>query len=510
MRTKEKFRNHRFSTLVRAFPETVIGHIRTQWICSVTGGVIMLRGHALTVCLLFSLTFFEVHVALAQTNLETNAGIQFNFSTPGAHSLALGRAFLALADDATTAYTNPAGLTNIFVREVHIEARHWTYTHVFTDRGRLEGDPTMCLGKEPIAECPDTIGGLRDGEAEDQVTGLSFLSIVFPHDRWSLALYRHELANFEANFSTQGAYLKTTRGRSLLGFPGELDGRLASLRSNMKLDIVNHGVSGAYNLIKSSEKPGERRQHLSIGLGLSYSSFSLNSITERFLPGIFEFPDFDSAPASIQTQVGDDNYVGVTAGFLWKSRDRIWSIGGVYRQGISFEFNARSQPGEGSRVDFGKSKKSAMFHVPDVYGLGISFKPTAAIRISLDYDYVKYSDMTRGFVDIFNLEEIFPTEEPPELDQYKIDDGEEYHLGVEYSLIPYRPLIVRLGTWRDPDHSLRFEGSQENVRTIFKRRGDQIHYTAGVGIPLKNFQVDIAFDYSKRVSTGSFSMVVQF
>ena len=65
-------------------------------------------------------------LACAQTNLETNAGVQFNFSTPGAGNLALGGAFLGLAFDASAAYTNPAGLTTIAAPETLVEARHWT------------------------------------------------------------------------------------------------------------------------------------------------------------------------------------------------------------------------------------------------------------------------------------------------------------------------------------------------------------------------------------------------
>src|ERR1700693_4330961 len=40
---------------------------------------------------------------IGQTNSEINSSIQFNFSPPGARSLALAGAFLALADDATAA-----------------------------------------------------------------------------------------------------------------------------------------------------------------------------------------------------------------------------------------------------------------------------------------------------------------------------------------------------------------------------------------------------------------------
>src|SRR4051794_30952604 len=81
-------------------------------------------------------------VALAQTDAEVNSGIQFNFSTPGARSLALGGAFLGLADDATAAYTNPAGLTVLSKPEVSIEGRRWNFTNEFTDRGHLYGTAT--------------------------------------------------------------------------------------------------------------------------------------------------------------------------------------------------------------------------------------------------------------------------------------------------------------------------------------------------------------------------------
>ena len=49
----------------------------------------------------------------AITDLETNSAIPFSFSNPGARSLGMGGAFVGLADDATAAYTNPAGLTQL-------------------------------------------------------------------------------------------------------------------------------------------------------------------------------------------------------------------------------------------------------------------------------------------------------------------------------------------------------------------------------------------------------------
>src|SRR6185436_3639346 len=181
----------------------------------------------------------------AQTNLETNAGVHFNFSTPGAGNLALGGAFLALAFDASAAYTNPAGLTTIVAPEALVEARHWSFTHVFTDHGRIEG-------LEPTGSGTDTDAGLRNGQAEDQLTGLSFLSYVYPRRNWSFALYRHELVNFHADFSTAGAYLELTREVSSHLIPGERDGRLAPLHNSTDLDITAYGGAAACRLVRGA------------------------------------------------------------------------------------------------------------------------------------------------------------------------------------------------------------------------------------------------------------------
>src|SRR5439155_7323916 len=50
-------------------------------------------------------------LAAQNTDIESLAGLQFNFGNPGARSLGMGGAFLGLADDASAAEANPAGLT---------------------------------------------------------------------------------------------------------------------------------------------------------------------------------------------------------------------------------------------------------------------------------------------------------------------------------------------------------------------------------------------------------------
>jgi long-chain fatty acid transport protein len=432
-----------------------------------------------------------------QTNLETNAGVQFNFSTPGAGNLGLGGAFLALAFDASAAYTNPAGLTTIIQPEGLVEARHWRYTHEFTDSGRI-------AGQQPTGEGNDTIAGLRDGEAHNQVNGLSYLGYVHPYRNWSFALYRHELVDFDANFITHAPYAELTRGTSPLGIPGS-GGRLAALRNTMSLKVVDYGGAAAYRL----------GHGLSLGLSVSYYDFSIDSTADRYLPDFGEPPDFSKNLVSSQTQRGKDSDWGYAAGFLWESPQGKWSLGGVYRQGSDFTFQATSVSDPQAIVALPRSDQQAPFHVPDVYGLGLGFRPRESLRFALDWDHVSYSQLTHGFVDIFNLSKLAILlgfeQFDPELDKFRIDDANEVHLGAEYAFLQHWPVVIlRAGAWYDPDHSLRFEGQNPGFRAVFRRRGDQMHYTAGAGLVLRRLQIDAAIDYSQRISVASVSTGFRF
>ena len=86
--------------------------------------------------------FAALAVAGAALAQETPATFEFSFSNPGARSLGLGGAFAALADDATAAFANPAGLVQLLRPEISAERRRWSYTTPYVEGGRYEGDPT--------------------------------------------------------------------------------------------------------------------------------------------------------------------------------------------------------------------------------------------------------------------------------------------------------------------------------------------------------------------------------
>src|SRR6058998_891883 len=97
-------------------------------------GAILLCMHkmclALAVC-----AAAAVPLAAQNTDIESLSGLQFNFGNPGARSLGMGGAFLGLADDASAAEANPAGLTILRKPEFSIEGRNYMQDQVLTTSG---------------------------------------------------------------------------------------------------------------------------------------------------------------------------------------------------------------------------------------------------------------------------------------------------------------------------------------------------------------------------------------
>ena len=174
-------------------------------------------------------------------------------SNPGARSLGLAGAFAALADDATAVFANPGGLVQLTRPEVAVEVRRWAYATPFTLGGRLSGAPT--------GTGLDTVPGLRTGISSETLYGLSFLSVALPQERWTVAFYRHQLANFAVGTETQGLF--SDRLDTLSGFDirrvAQDTLRVGDTRGATRLEIVNYGVTGAFRV----------SDRFSVGVGLS-------------------------------------------------------------------------------------------------------------------------------------------------------------------------------------------------------------------------------------------------
>ena len=414
---------------------------------------------------------------------------EFNFSNPGARSMGLAGAFAALADDATAVFANPGGLVQLARPEVSLELRGWAYDTPFTVGGRLSGSPTG-LGL-------DTVPGLRSGISSETLFGLSFVSLALPRERWTVAVYRHQLANFSVGTATQGVFIDAST--TSIGLLLQDTRRIADLRTNTRVEIANYGVTGAYRV----------NDRFSVGVGLSYFHADFLNIANQYFFSPATLPDgpfgrhtFNPRALAGTVDIAiDDSDWRANGGFLWQVAPR-WRVGGFYRQAPTFQIEGeeRTGPALGQLFPVGTVTDAATGSVgfPDVFGLGIAYQ-SGAITVSAEWDRVEYSTIIRSL----GLEPIAETEGAG------IDDANEFRFGGEHVFVRTTPILaIRGGIWFDPDHRVR---STDPISGAFYRGGsDHWHYTGGFGLAFSNFQIDIGIDVSALIDTASVSGVYSF
>ncbi len=416
----------------------------------------------------------------AQTGPNT---LEFSFSNPGARSMGFGGAFVAPADDATAAFANPAGLVQLNRPEVSIEGRLWSYATPFTEGGRISGPPTG-IGL-------DTTPGLRTGISSDSLSGLSFLSLVYPKGPASLAVYRHQLANFKAASMTDGLFGTTPRGEPF---------RFRDLRTVIELRIVSYGASGAYRL----------SDNFSLGIGVAYFVGKFTSEGDIFAPVTETLPDglfghniyYPGAATERDLARLDDSSWGVSGGFLWQVEER-WSLGAVYRQGPSFELSVEERAGPAldpmvPEDTVLESDPDVPIDFPYVFGLGVAFKSrSGAVTATAEWDYVRYSAISDSLVS-------------DAVEEIELDDVNEIHVGFEYAFVTSAPVLAfRLGAWLDPDHRIRNDRNAI-TRALFQSGEDHWHFALGFGLAFQRFQFDLGIDLSKLRDTASASVIFSF
>lgn len=407
--------------------------------------------------------------------------LQLSFSDPGARSMGFGGAFVALADDATAAFANPAGLVQLLRPEVSVEGRHWNYSLPYTVGGRLEGEPSGIL--------LDSTDGLRTAHSGDKVTGLSFLSLAYPYGDWSLAFYRHTLANYHFSAETQGFFYG---GSDCCQFR-DIDQRVAT-----DVELVNYGLSVGYRL-------GDA---LSLGLTVVYLDATIDVDASQYysddntLEGIFGPNSYLPQNEVVRQKSRIDSHDWtLNGGFLWRPV-RGWTVGGVYRQAP--EVDTTNELFAGPALDPEVPSGTLLFRasgidieLPGSYGLGVAYRTEdGRLTGSLQWSRIKYSNVP----DSLNL------------DDQTSDDADEWHAGVEYAFLETAPVVaLRLGLWWEPDHQLRATNNADpRTRALLPRGDGQLHYAGGIGAAMENFQLDLGVDFADRVDTLSLSAIYSF
>jgi long-subunit fatty acid transport protein len=406
---------------------------------------------------------------LAQTNMENFAQFRFNFNNPGARATGIGGAFMSIADDATASEANPAGLTALLRPELSLEAKGIQFiTHV----GNFSSTGTAANFT------------LNEKDFKSVVVSPSFASVVYPVRRFTFALYRHELMNFQSDYFTEGSFV-----------PGFTDGSFFfPAKSTTRIHVDNYGATVAYKF----------REWFSAGLSGGISLMSMQSSISRYFIAVFN----DGSLANIATIDDHASDFFLNVGVLVKPVENL-SIGLTYKRRPSFKIQQKYR-----FTDFPSDSVNSTqinFNVPSSYGIGISYRPTDVLTIAVDIVRVNYSSLTKDFVVTFTPQDVVPAD-------FAVDNGTEIHGGAEYVLfLKTIGIVFRGGGYLEPDNRIRFVRDpgtafdRKIMKALFQSGKSYAHGTFGVGCILSNnVQFDLAGDLSSVSNTAVGSLVIRF
>ena len=433
--------------------------------------------------------------AAAQTNERIYEDLDFRFVTPGARAVGMGKTFVGLADDATAAESNPAGMSNLLEQEFSVE---FIGTQIKHKRFVPGGTPPT-----------ETFG--------EYVTTPSFLSYVLPMKRWTVSFYRHTVQDYRESF-----------GFAERALPGSDDNFEDGAFGTIDAESENHGVSGAFVL----------HPRLSIGGSWAYSTLSLSTRARSASPERRGSVLIESNPRNGTDTIDSDSAQAAVVGVLYKPH-RTVSVGATYHKRITFEadttffgdFLRTRVPGDPSTresVVRTGDRFTVDYVMPSRMALGGSWRLLPSLTVLADWSRINYSERVTDRFLIVDFHDpdagLIVDEETRVCKQpcnFSVSDVSEAHAGAEFRW--YRPgftMAFRGGVFSDPDHPLRFQSGGNNpdhpadpiLDFRFNTLQPQTHYgwTAGWGVALKNFvQVDTAVSVGDDATEVVVSMVIR-
>lgn len=376
---------------------------------------------------------------------------EFNFASPGARANAMGRAFVGLADDATSAQTNPAGLVLLIRPEFSFENKTTQFTSLR----------------------PATSDSLSTGKSTDfgeTVNSPAFACFVYPYQNLRIAVFRQEYLNYEESYRLEKRIVPGTE-RTLFQVDGDL-----------KFKGVHYGLASAYRF--STKLFG--------GIALRASQLSIDAVQER---------ENHDGP---NTKIDESLFrFGVTTGIIYNPSRKI-SIGGIFELNPRYHFEESYQKRNGTfapPIHLG-------IKVPDRYAAGIVFRPTERLTLVSDVMYINYSQLSDNVTVIFNNQSQSSDFRIRNAAEFHI--GLE-----DIMFIRSTAVALRAGFFTNPPHRLRYFGSELPAIAAFNfgkdHEGSAASFTLGGGVSVSNqTEIDAAYLISDPFDEFSLSFVLRF
>jgi hypothetical protein len=376
------------------------------------------------------------------------------------------------------------------------------------------------------------VSGLFTVGDEEEITNLSFLSVAIPAgSNYRLAFYRHELANLKASILNNQRAFYNSAVNEVNPDVTDATAHPGGLNSTIELEVIDYGLSTAFRLT----------ENVWAGVGVIYRDFMMDSLAlgyhARDAAGTI-YGDIQFIPenqASYTTQRASESGYSFNAGLFFKTPNDKWTAGIAYQHSTEFDYtlSTSTRPPDGElctddgcpvpRPNF-SSPPDGTFTIPKNLGVGITFSPGDAWMISFQYNRITYSDLEPDLNSLGEVDGTYIT-----LEDFRVADADEYHLGIEYVILGNTPIALRVGAWYDPDHQLRYVEAGRTIsdpspgqiaaladnrsRLLIRFAGgeDQVHYTGGIGAVFgQSFQLELGVDIADLSSIYSLSGVFRF
>ncbi len=437
-------------------------------------------------CANFFLQINDPAFAICRGNLSA---IPFDLLAPGARSLGLGGAFAAVADDATAAEANPAGQTILTRPEVSVHLRQASYDARFFDPNALDAYAFSEFNSDYAPVGPGPITGYDDSN-----TKISFLSFVYPFERFVLSAFYQNAGALQAN--TEIVAVESTFNDTYIAATG------------IDIEQESFGVSGAFRI----------NDLFSIGASIKHSSLDLQTFSSST---VLDFRDlevnFPGGGPYLQDEItlgsrsyGDDHDMTWNVGLLINPNGR-FSGGIVYKKGGDYDvtnqlyvINIATCANAACDADnfVGDVSRKQTISLPNVLSFGLAWRPTDTWLVSTQIDRVDYGKLPNGSPNGF----LFGGTTDVTADVTPLDTETVLHIGVEKTILFDSPVLglkllsLRAGGFTDPDH--------DSFRELDT---DDTHYTFGLGTVLgEKLQVDLGAEFSDRVDAVVLSGVYHF
>ncbi len=384
--------------------------------------------------------------ALGQLDSPILSKVQVNLVNPGGKSLALGGAFVSLADDATAAIANPAGLAQQSSWQLSASGKWMQFSPEFQ--------------QQVLAE-DGGFSDVRTYSVSKDATFLEFASAAGPVAK---------------NISVSVYYARNLRYKmSTDDLPGQ---RYAIVTIHTKGDrLVTEQEFGGIDI--SNEvygfSAGAKLGPVAIGGGLTLNKLSYELTGIGGNPYRVELDNGDGSPpfvypvsASAESGVRVGGIVGFKAELIELIR---LTIGGVYRWGPTYDVSYTTVSSSGATLNCATDRSlCGGIKVPDDFSIGVSVRPISRLLIAIDGQHVSYSDLASQGVSIVRYTgyDSISNQIVNAVAAGSIENGWIPRVGAEFSF-PFDnfQLFLRGGYHREPAHGLKVSLYQETAPGSF-------------------------------------------